>query len=613
MKILLIEDDEQLAEVVSLNLKSQNYAVEQATDGQLGWELAEIANPDAIIVDCSLPRLDGFELCERLRAKGNGVPILMLTARDDIRDKIKGLDAGADDYLTKPFSLQELSARLRALLRRGNQLAGTLVLRWGSLTLTPSTCEVAYGDVPAALRPKEYALLELLMRNPKQVFNRDAILDRLWTFDDAPNEETVKAHVKGLRHHLKQAGAPTKLIETLYGMGYRLNPEYEHAEVETSPPASDPVEGSCLEIPAWSHLKPKMLERVEAIALAVGEIEKGAFESPLRQTGCMEVHKLAGILGTVGFDHGTALARQIEVQLKSELPSLVRLKQLLGDLERELEHDPTPKTLTHLDSFTQPAKVLPPTPDGDRPLDLLLVATNADIAKPVLQKTNGTQIRCIHVADVDSARIHLARALPDVMTLYLEGLSDPSETLGPIAKLVTTIPTLVVMDEVDLGSRVALASLGVKRILKASVGGDRLLTAVRQLGGQKQPQQASILAVDDDPEFLDILQGLLQPWNFAVSAIANAARAWEELEHLRPDLILLDVEMPDISGIELCQAIRSDERFWQVPVLILASLQNTDRVQQAFLAGADGFIKKPVVGAELIVRILNQLERQRTS
>ena len=241
MKILLIEDDEQLAELVCSNLKSQNYAVELATDGQLGLELADAANPDAIVIDGYLPSLDGFELCERLRSRGNGVPILMLTSCSEEADKIKGLDAGADDYLTKPFSFDELSARLRALLRRGGNSEGNPILKWGPLNLTPATCEVVYGDRLVSLRPKEYALLELFMRNPNQLFSRDKILDRLWTFDDAPNEETVKAHVKGLRQHLKQAGAPAKLIESIYGMGYRLNPEYKQVAVRAPLPPSHPA------------------------------------------------------------------------------------------------------------------------------------------------------------------------------------------------------------------------------------------------------------------------------------------------------------------------------------------------------------------------------------
>ncbi|MEO0356534.1 MAG: response regulator, partial [Cyanobacteria bacterium P01_A01_bin.3] len=389
MKILLVEDDEQLAQIVSLNLKSQNYTVEWATDGQLGLDLVEAAEPDAVIVDYHLPKLNGYELCERVRATGNSVPILMMTSRVEVQDKIDGLDAGADDYLTKPFSLKELSARLRALMRRSDRAGGTPILTWGPLSLNPATCEVLYGDRPVPLRPKEYALLELFMRSPKQLFSRDAILDRLWTFDDAPNEETIKAHVKGMRKHLKQVGAPAKLIESVYGMGYRLNPKFEAftvdptgegdagAEAASFSAAVSAVEGKPLALPQWQQLKPKMQERVEAISTAVQAIAAGNLTHASVEAGCGEAHKLAGILGTVGFQRGTALARQIEAQLRGSLPSAVKLQQLVEDLQRELEREPDAETVAELVTVARGAVEGHSIREGS--LEVLAIATDAEV------------------------------------------------------------------------------------------------------------------------------------------------------------------------------------------------------------------------------------------
>lgn len=221
MRILLVEDDEVLTEALSESLTDHHYAVDTATDGEAGWEFIEAASYDLILLDVMLPKLDGISLCHRLRSQSYHFPVLMLTARDTNTDKVMGLDAGADDYVVKPFDLQELLARVRALLRRGSSTLPP-VLAWGKLQLDPGTCEVTYEGSPIHLRPKEYALLELFLRSGYRVLSRSAILEHLWTFEEPPGEETVKVHLKEVRQKLKAAGAPANLIETVYGLGYRL-------------------------------------------------------------------------------------------------------------------------------------------------------------------------------------------------------------------------------------------------------------------------------------------------------------------------------------------------------------------------------------------------------
>jgi DNA-binding response OmpR family regulator len=223
MRILVIEDDEFTAQALAEILAVHNYAVEVATDGQMGLKLIEAFDYDLILLDVILPGLDGISLCRHLRSQGYQMPILLLTGRDSGHDKALGLDAGADDYLGKPFDVEELSARVRALLRRSHSTLQP-VLEWGELRLDPSSCEVTYGDEPLTLTPKEYALLELLLRNRNHVFSCDVILEHLWSFEDTPGEEAVRTHIKGLRQKLKSAGAPTDLVMTVYGIGYRLKP-----------------------------------------------------------------------------------------------------------------------------------------------------------------------------------------------------------------------------------------------------------------------------------------------------------------------------------------------------------------------------------------------------
>jgi DNA-binding response OmpR family regulator len=222
MRILLVEDDERITKALAEALMDHHYVVDVVHDGQMGWEFAESAAYDVIILDVMLPRLNGIQFCQRLRQRGNTTPVLMLTAKDTSADKVLGLDVGADDYVIKPFDLQELLARVRALLRRGNS-ALPPVLEWGSLRLDPNNCEVTYSEKLLSLTPKEYGLLELFLRNPGRVLSREVILDHLWSFEDIPGDDTVKTHIKRLRQKLKIVGVPSTLIETVYGLGYRLN------------------------------------------------------------------------------------------------------------------------------------------------------------------------------------------------------------------------------------------------------------------------------------------------------------------------------------------------------------------------------------------------------
>ncbi len=222
MRILLVEDDERITKALAEALMDHHYVVDVVHDGQMGWDFVESAAYDVIILDVMLPRLNGIQFCQRLRQRGNTTPVLMLTAKDTSADKVLGLDVGADDYVIKPFDLQELLARVRALLRRGNS-ALPPVLEWRNLRLDPNHCEVTYCGEFLSLTPKEYSLLELFLRNPGRVLSRDMILENLWSFEDIPGDDTVKTHIKRLRQKLKLVGASSTFIETVYGLGYRLN------------------------------------------------------------------------------------------------------------------------------------------------------------------------------------------------------------------------------------------------------------------------------------------------------------------------------------------------------------------------------------------------------
>ncbi|MFZ4674875.1 MAG: response regulator transcription factor [Nodosilinea sp.] len=221
MHVLLVEDDSRLADSLAEVLLAQRYIVDLARDGEAGWQQITSAPYDLVVMDVTLPKLDGLGLCGRMRDRGLTTPVLMLTARDTSSDKVLGLDAGADAYMVKPFHLEELLAQVRALLRRG-QTSFIPALIWGALTLDPSSYEVSYNRTPIHLTPKEFALMEALLRYGRRVLSRTAIIDHIWTWQEAPSEDTIKTYIKNLRAKLRAAGAPKNVIETVHGLGYRL-------------------------------------------------------------------------------------------------------------------------------------------------------------------------------------------------------------------------------------------------------------------------------------------------------------------------------------------------------------------------------------------------------
>ncbi len=218
-KILVIEDDEAIVRFVRRGLTYENYEVEVATDGLTGLQKAQQDPPDLVVLDLMLPGLDGMEVCRRLRA-GSNVPILMLTARDSVNDRVMGLDMGADDYMVKPFNLDELLARIRALLRR-TKPAVPQVLRFADLELDTGTRQARRGERVITLTSKEYDLLELFLLHPRQVLTRDFIFDRVWGYDFGGASNIIEVYMRYLRQKLEEQGEP-RLLHTVRGVGYVL-------------------------------------------------------------------------------------------------------------------------------------------------------------------------------------------------------------------------------------------------------------------------------------------------------------------------------------------------------------------------------------------------------
>ncbi|HET8567581.1 MAG TPA: response regulator transcription factor [Candidatus Limnocylindria bacterium] len=221
MRVLLVEDEPSVRDAVSRALRVAGHEIETATDGARALELATDGRYDAIVLDLGLPKVDGIEVCRRLRASGSTVPVLMLTARAAVSDRVEGLDAGADDYVVKPFALDELLARLRVFDRRsGGERAG--VLRFADIVLDRDQYICKRGERTVQLTRTEHQLLELFLKNPRRVLSRDVIFDRVWGYDFGPDSNSLDVYIGYLRRKLEAGGEP-RVIHTVRGVGYKLS------------------------------------------------------------------------------------------------------------------------------------------------------------------------------------------------------------------------------------------------------------------------------------------------------------------------------------------------------------------------------------------------------
>lgn len=611
MKILLVEDDKPTAGVLSEVLTAQYYTVELATDGQLGLDFATSGEFDLILLDLLIPKVDGISLCRQLRAQGYQKPILLLTAKDSSSDVVKGLDAGADDYVTKPYDLSELLARIRALLRRGETNIAPTLLSWEQLCVNPVSAEVTYAGKFVSLTPKEYGLLGLFLRNPQRVFSRSDIIERLWSIDTTPSEGAVTNLIKDLRQKLKAIGMTTDLLETVYGLGYRLK----------SPPAAAEANGPSVgqDQPRQESRKGKrkdltsvnqVLERYQAtFAERVVKLEQveqawqtGKLDQNLQQTAAQEAHRLAGALGSFGYETGSELARLIEHLLLQKTllqpTDVSRLSSLVSNLRQELNKPPIPLTASALKEI---------------PIPQVLVIDNEVGFTNQLQKTAfawGLQVEV--VPDLANIKAQMIQRPPDAVLLSLQNITKGHAlALEQLRQQFPNVPVVVITARDSLADRVTVSRLGIQRFLYKPIETAQVFEAIAQVLPKSQSAEAKVMILDDDAIVLNTLHNLLQPWGLQVKTLQNPKQFWEVLTATVPDLLLLDLEMPTFNGIDLCRVVRQDPKWGNLPILVVTAHTDMQSIQQVFAAGADDFIGKPVVGPELVTRVISRIDRSR--
>jgi DNA-binding response OmpR family regulator/HPt (histidine-containing phosphotransfer) domain-containing protein len=496
MRILVVEDDEILQSLLKQRLSAEHYAIDSASDGLKGWDYASTYDYDLLILDLVLPKLDGISLCQKLRKAGYTLPILILTSQDTSTAKIMGLDAGADDYVVKPFDEPELIARVRALLRRGSTNPLPIVT-CGDLHLNSSTHEVSYGKTVLNLTAKEYALLEMMMRESQHVFSNEEILESLWSSEEFPVDATVRSHLRRLRQKLTTVGAPPDLIATSHGRGYYL--KYIQSPVEPNPakanlakpatpkPATEAEpQDQYLELlnQTWQNHRSGCLDRLQIIQSALDYLQNGQLTSAIQVEAYRVAHTLVGTLGTFGLQEAMQLSRKIDQELHPDLhveaDQITHLRSLLQQLHQHIETTHTIQTLPNLSN-----------------------------------------------------------------------------------------------------------------------------------GSPKPPSQPKLrlMLVDDDPIFLKTFSPQLQHYGFQVSIVNHPEEFWPLLERIAPDVLVLDVQMPDTSGLSLCQSLRASPNWQRLPVIFLSSATDSKTQNEAFAAGADDYLCKPMSAQTLNDRIHQRLQR----
>jgi DNA-binding response OmpR family regulator/HPt (histidine-containing phosphotransfer) domain-containing protein len=606
-KILLIEDDKSITNLLAEALTTQQYQIDIATDGFTGLQLAQTYDYDLLLLDIVIPRLDGIR----------------------------------DDYVVKPFDLPELIARIKALLRRGTEFLPT-ILTWEQLQVNLDTCEVTYQDKLLRLSPKEYSLLEMFLRNPERIFTRSAILDRVWSMDEFPVEETVNSHIKGLRQRLRSAGMTENLIETVYGMGYRLKrfgDKGKGKQHNISQPNQDQTQSSLNPSPsavnavmeAIAQMRVEYLQSLpQKMALfeqAIAQLYIGRLDTDLHQQAQIIAHQLAGSLGTYGLSTGSRIARDIELLLKNQVTcqpktAALQLQALIGLLQQSL-HEETGSNLSPPSHLSQRNRQENAPVVGAKELEessdlssarLLIVDDDTAITERIKVEA---ALWCSHVevsTNLIEARNLISSHPPDVILLDLLFPNTEENGLTLLSELTRQkldIPVLIFTIHNDLRQRVDAARLGAYSFIDKTMPATEVLSAVKAALNRYATVEAKVMVIDDDPSVLVYVSTLLSPWGFQVTVLQESHRFLQVLEMTHPDLLILDAVMPNFNGFELCQVVRNDPRWSKLPVLFLSGHTDGEVLHKAYAVGVDDYLQKPIRERQLIERVLKRTRGKR--
>ena len=442
----------------------------------------------------------------------------------------------------------------------------------------------------------------------------------------------MRTQIKGLRQKLKKAGAQANLIETIYGLGYRLKQKSE-SEIATTKRSNEtkaltdlhhnqdanasnnsvgqpPLDSPNL-TKVWQQYRTQYLQQLQTLEQSIQALETENWQEILRQQAIKIAHTLAGSLGSFGLAIASEKARQLEHILEDNHDSLNQkdsnsIFQLLQELTAEL-------TIKYnCDAIV--SNITPPPLANTCPHKLLIIDDDIALTKALMAEAKTWGIKAEVAYSLDQARDAIASVGPDVILLDLffpEAEEGGFELLQELTKAESPLPVIVFTAKESFAARVKVARMGGKGFLPKPVSPGQVMETINQVLRQSYPPVARILVVDDELRTLDLIRTLLEPWGFQVTLLEDSRKFWDILEKSNPDLMIVKVEMPHVNGIELCQVVRNDPRWYQLPILFTSAYQDAQTIQQVFTAGADDYLCKPIIPEELLARILNRLDKER--
>ncbi|MGL5508991.1 MAG: response regulator, partial [Microcoleaceae cyanobacterium] len=469
--------------------------------------------------------------------------------------------------------------------------------------------------------------------NNQRVFSCRAILDKLWAYDDAPTEDTVRAHIKGLRHKLKMAKAPRNFVETVYGLGYRLNLKYaekaipannisEQANIDTaSLEHQEKLHQAIAQV--WEKFQSTMQERVQVIEMALVASRDNNLTAELRENAHRESHKLAGVLGMFGLNEGSTIAKQIERLLEPEQPLDDYIVTLLIELTEKLREQVdnnqskrenpqkvatvSPTQTTFIESLKVPwqqAFILLITTDPIFADTLITEAEKYGMKTPVYWKPEQV------LKNLETWDFLPTSSRPNVVIFDLDNFPNSLELLENITQQMTPLRGAVLSHHDDLLTRMKVTKLGSYIYVQKPLSSIQIMRAIADLF-TPVTADTTVMIVDDDQDILLNLEEQLTAIGMKVVTLNQPSLFWQTLTKACPDVLILDIEMPDFNGIELCHVVRHDYHWRHLPILFITSHTNPNIKQQVFVAGADDYIQKSAISQELITRITNRLKLSR--
>ncbi len=612
MKLLLIEDDRAIGLVLTQVCKTQNWSLEHVLTGEQGLDAAAVCPYDLVLLDMGLPGIDGLTVCRQLRSTGFQNPILLLTGQDSSGAQVAGLDAGASDYVTKPFDLEVLLARIRALVRQDKAIPP--IVRWQTLELQPERNQLTCQGQPVNLTLKEYGLLELLLLNPQRVYSRRAMLDLLWDFAEAPGEETVSTHIKCIRQKLKAAGSQDP-IETVHGLGYRLRSPQAATPAAPEPSTSRLTvaeqKAQAVTAKIWQQFRRQYEERIHTLSDQVQTLAPYTPSCVMPEIQQI-AHKLIGSLGMFGLTAAAQQARQLEqlmqatsldpAQLDTARACVAFLQQTIA--EAQLSPPPPAAPVNH------------PAPSTSKTAQVLIVDDDLALADRLREAAIAWNLQVEIATDLTVAQQMIEQRPPQVIVLDLNfpGEANGLSLMRELEQRSPKLPIIILTAREELRDRVAAAQLGVSAFLVKPLPAVEILHTIMTVlrRSPHSPAGDRLLLVDDDPAFLQELSTRLTDRGMQVTVSSQPENFLQTLSRCQPEALILDLEMPEFDGLELCQVVRADPQWQSLKVLFLSAHSTRDCVTKAYAAGADAYLDKAVPAPLLITQILQRLGRLET-